>query len=119
MYQVKLSDVIFEFVQEWKDMKEAGVLLQDDGLKCAFSRDQPEKHYVQHCIRESGALVWKLLHDENASVFVSGSASKMPTAVAKAFCDVIKSGHFCTTDEASNLLRQLQAAKRYCVEAWT
>ena len=95
-----------------------GVLKPDVGLMCAFSRDQPSKKYVQHCIREHKDLLWRMLRDENASVFVAGSAEKMPEAVASAFVDVIAAGLLCPDADAKALQRRLETAKRYCVEAW-
>lgn len=99
-------------------MLRAGVLRREGGLLCAFSRDQPEKRYVQHCIRERRQGLWHVLHACNASVFVAGSASKMPAAVADAFVDVIAEGLGCPADQAQKLQRQLEGAKRYSVEAW-
>ena len=31
-------------------------------LRTAFSRDQPEKVYVQHLIRDDSKWLWKLIH---------------------------------------------------------
>lgn len=42
----------------------------------------------------------------------------MPEAVAVAFVDVISAGLLCPETEAKALQRRLEAAKRYCVEAW-
>lgn len=95
-----------------------GVLKSDSGLICAFSRDQASKRYVQHCIREHKELLWGMLRDENASVFVAGSAEKMPEAVASACVDVITAGLLCSETDAKALQRRLESAKRYCVEAW-
>ena len=94
------------------------MLKSDVGLMCAFSRDQPSKRYVQHCIREQKDLLWCMLRDENASVFVAGSAEKMPEAVAIAFADVIAAGLLCPDAEAKALQRRLETVKRYYVEAW-
>ena len=42
----------------------------------AFSRDQAEKRYVTHCLRESGAKVWELL-EQGAHLYVCGDAKMM------------------------------------------
>jgi sulfite reductase alpha subunit-like flavoprotein len=106
-------------MQEWQECMRSGVLRPDSGLICAFSRDQPSKRYVQHCIRDHKELLWRMLRDENATVFVAGSAEKMPEAVASAFVDVISAGLHCPEADATALQRRLEAAKRYCVEAWS
>jgi sulfite reductase alpha subunit-like flavoprotein len=48
----------FLYRQEWQQLQQAGVLA---GLHTAFSRDQPQKVYVTHLIRQQAALVWQLL----------------------------------------------------------
>eukprot|EP00892_Ulva_mutabilis_P003315 jgi/Ulvmu1/1355/UM011_0083.1 len=115
----RYHDRDFLYADEWEEMLTAGVLRQHGGLLCAFSRDQPGKRYVQDCVREQQRQLWNMLHHGNASVFVSGSAAKMPVAVADAFVDVIAHGLECTPEQARKLQRQLEAAKRYNVEAWS
>lgn len=99
-------------------MLQSGVLRWDGGLLCAFSRDQKEKRYVQHCIREERGRLWHMLHSCHAAVFVAGAASKMPAAVSDAFVDVIMHGLGCPLEQAQMLTRQLEAAKRFTVESW-
>ncbi|NWR48887.1 NDOR1 oxidoreductase, partial [Regulus satrapa] len=53
---------------EWEELVTKGFLT----LFTAFSRDQEEKVYVQHRIRENRKLVWELLSSENAHVYLAG-----------------------------------------------
>ncbi|NWY18665.1 NDOR1 oxidoreductase, partial [Aphelocoma coerulescens] len=53
---------------EWEELVTKGFLT----LFTAFSRDQEEKVYVQHRIRENGRLVWELLSSGNAHVYLAG-----------------------------------------------
>ncbi|NWU31399.1 NDOR1 oxidoreductase, partial [Dyaphorophyia castanea] len=53
---------------EWEELVTKGLLT----LFTAFSRDQEEKVYVQHRIRENGRLVWELLSSGNAHVYLAG-----------------------------------------------
>ncbi|NXR62762.1 NDOR1 oxidoreductase, partial [Rhadina sibilatrix] len=53
---------------EWEELVAKGLLT----LFTAFSRDQEEKVYVQHRIRENGRLVWELLSSGNAHVYLAG-----------------------------------------------
>lgn len=46
------------YQQEWQQLQRAGVLT---GLHTAFSRDQTQKFYVTHLIRQQATLVWQLL----------------------------------------------------------
>jgi len=41
-------------------------------LYVAFSRDQEEKIYVTHLLRRHGEKIWKLIKEQNASVYVCG-----------------------------------------------
>ncbi len=54
-----------------------------------------------------------------AAVYVAGSADKMPTQVATAFEDVAMQQGELSREQAQKWLRQLEAAGRYQVEAWS
>ena len=55
----RAEDYIYE--EELEGYRDSGVL---GDLQVAFSRDQPEKVYVQHLLRKSGAAVWELLEKQ-------------------------------------------------------
>ena len=58
-------------------------------LIVAFSRDQPDKVYVQDKLQEAGAVVYPLLFGEGKGTFyVSGSARQMPASVRSALVTV-------------------------------
>lgn len=54
-----------------------------------------------------------------AAVYVAGSADKMPAQVAAAFEDVAVQAGGLSAEAAARWLRQLEAAGRYQVEAWS
>lgn len=83
----------------------------------AFSRDGPEKEYVQHKIRTDGARVWKML-SAGARVVVAGSSESMPQDVRGAFADVLAAGSGASPEEAEARLRRMEARGEYVVEAW-
>lgn len=93
-------------------------VLDSSGPLCAFSQDQRNKVYVQDRVDEQAGALWRRMHDDAAVVYVSGSADKMPAAVAKAFARVIAQGLGCSAAEGEKYQRQMEAAKRYFVEAW-
>ena len=105
--------------QEMQRWQQCGVLDADSGLQTAFSRDHSSKVYVQHRIRECAAALWRMLAENGAHVFVSGSANSMPAAVAAAFEQVIAQGAGCDAAAAKRSLAQLMRAGRYRVEAWS
>ena len=59
--------------------------------------------------------VW---HLQGATVYVSGSADKMPHAVATAFED-IAAEHRLLQNCSQKFVLSLQQTKRYHVEAWS
>ncbi|KAJ7526231.1 hypothetical protein O6H91_17G089100 [Diphasiastrum complanatum] len=88
------------------------------GFVVAFSRDQPHKIYVQHKILEESEKTWRLL-SAGGSVFVAGSANKMPEDVASAFKDVVLKEKKCSEDSAALFIKQLERLGRYNVEVWS
>lgn len=105
--------------EEWEELQAAGVLGgPGGGLLTAFSRDQPTKVYVTHRIRERGAELCALLQ-AGAAVYVAGSANKMPAGVAAAFREVLEQHGSMAPEQAQRYLRQMEAAGRYQVEAWS
>lgn len=88
------------------------------GFFVAFSRDQPQKVYVQHKIRENSRQVWNLL-SEGAAVYVAGSSTKMPSDVLSAFEDVVCKESGLSRESAVRWLRALEKAGKYHVEAWS
>ena len=84
----------------------------------AFSRDQQRKVYVQHKIKEQGALIWRLLN-EGGCVFIAGSANKMPQDVKKAICKVIEQYSGKSEIEAMSMINDMIKKRRYYVEAWS
>jgi sulfite reductase (NADPH) flavoprotein alpha-component len=57
-------------------------------LSTAFSRDQKEKRYVQHCLLEEGADVWEWI-TSGASIFICGDAKQMAKDVTAALETII------------------------------
>ncbi|GAA0176135.1 oxidoreductase [Lithospermum erythrorhizon] len=105
----------------WYSHSQTGGVLSEEkggGFYVAFSRDQPQKVYVQHKIREQGAKVWSLLA-QGASIYVAGSAEKMPADVLQAFEEIISKESGFPREEAGRWLRAFERAGRYHVEAWS
>ncbi|XP_030482770.2 NADPH-dependent diflavin oxidoreductase 1 isoform X1 [Cannabis sativa] len=100
--------------------EDGGVLSQTKGggFYVAFSRDQPQKVYVQHKIREHSERVWKLL-SEGAAIYVAGSSTKMPSDVLSTFEEVISKESGAPREAAVRWLKALEKAGKYHVEAWS
>lgn len=88
-------------------------------LVTAFSRDQAQKVYVTHRIKEHGAALWPLLAEGGASVFVAGSAKRMPSDVMDAVKALAVAHGGMEEAEAARFVDRLVRARRYCVESWS
>ncbi len=99
----------FLYQAEWLAWRRSGLLSRID---VAFSRDQAEKIYVQHRLREHGAEVWRWLQD-GAHLYLCGDASRMAVDVEKTLLDVFATHGSLAGDEATEYLRQLQRERRY------
>eukprot|EP00898_Chlorokybus_atmophyticus_P000268 jgi/Chlat1/1241/Chrsp115S00755 len=110
----------FLYANEWAEFVADGTLSEaaGGGFYVAFSRDQPDKVYVTHRVSEQGVRIWQLIQ-AGASVYISGSANKMPADVAAAFEAVAMEQGGMTEQEASAWLRRLEMTHRYNVESWS
>lgn len=89
--------------------------LQRDGilrLDLAFSRDHPEKVYVQNRMLEKAADLWKWL-EEGAHFYVCGDAKRMARDVDAALRKIIETAGGKSSDQAAAYVQQLKSAKRY------
>ncbi|TVU35201.1 hypothetical protein EJB05_17079 [Eragrostis curvula] len=93
-------------------------LKKGGGLFVAFSRDQAQKVYVQHKIKEQSARVWNLLCS-GAAIYIAGSSTKMPADVTAALEEVICQESGETKVGASKWLRTLERAGRFNIETWS
>jgi sulfite reductase alpha subunit-like flavoprotein len=99
----------FYYRDELEGMQKDGLLTH---LSLAFSRDQAEKIYVQHRIREQGAELWRWLQD-GARIYVCGDATHMARDVDQALREVIAVHGGMSTERAAEHLRVMAGEKRY------
>ena len=99
----------FLYQLEWQDHLKSGALTR---LDVAFSRDQPEKIYVQDRIREKGKEIWDWL-EKGAHFYVCGDASRMAPDVHAALLEVIQSWGDRTPEAADTYLGELKSNGRY------
>ncbi|GER27222.1 NADPH-dependent diflavin oxidoreductase 1 [Striga asiatica] len=111
----------FLYQDFWSSHSENNRVLSEGkggGFYVAFSRDQPQKVYVQHKMRENSKKIWSLL-SLGAAVYVAGSANKMPSDVLSAFVEIVSSEGGVSREEALKWIRALEKAGKYHVEAWS
>lgn len=99
----------FLYQVEWQEHLANGVLSK---LDVAFSRDQPEKIYVQHRIEQQGKDLWAWLQ-EGAHLYVCGDASRMAHDVNDALIAVVEKHGGKSREAAEAYVDELKKAKRY------
>lgn len=99
----------FLYQLEWQRFLKEGALAR---LSVAFSRDQAEKLYVQHRLREQGRDIYDWL-ERGAHVYVCGDGQRMATDVHQALVDVIAEQGGRSAQQAVEYLEAMKLAKRY------
>ncbi|MEM1142270.1 MAG: sulfite reductase subunit alpha [Pseudomonadota bacterium] len=105
--QHRAGDFIYE--EEISAFMEQGVLTR---LDLAFSRDQAEKIYVQHRMRENGAEIFRWL-EQGGYFYVCGDATRMAKDVDEALHTLVQSEGGYTPEAALEYVSDLKRQKRY------
>jgi sulfite reductase (NADPH) flavoprotein alpha-component len=99
----------FLYRDQFKAMHKDGVLTR---LDTAFSRDQPQKVYVQDRMREHAADLFEWL-ERGAYFYVCGDVTRMAKDVESTLLDVIAKGSNGTLDHAAEYLAAMKKQNRY------
>ncbi|GAA6089541.1 NADPH-dependent diflavin oxidoreductase 1 [Tachysurus ichikawai] len=105
----------FYCLDEWEQKIQAGHMT----LFTAFSRDQEEKVYVQHRVKEQAKLLWDLIVNKNAFFYIAGNAKQMPTAVCDALKEVFQQMGGVTESQAQEMLDTMEKSGRFQSETWS
>ena len=104
--QHRASDFFYE--EEFTGYVRDGFLRLDT----AFSRDQAEKIYVQHRMREQARDIWAWL-DAGASFYVCGDKDRMAADVERELHHIIETEGGRTPDQAKEYVLGLKSSHRY------
>jgi sulfite reductase (NADPH) flavoprotein alpha-component len=104
--QRRASDFFYE--TEFTTYVREGLLRLDT----AFSRDQAQKIYVQHRIREQARDIWSWLED-GAEFFVCGDKERMAADVDRELHRIVEAEGGRTPDQAKEYIEGLKMTKRY------
>jgi sulfite reductase (NADPH) flavoprotein alpha-component len=99
----------FLYQLEWQDHLKNGTLTR---LDVAFSRDQPEKVYVQDRMIEHAKELYEWL-EAGAYFYVCGDAERMAHDVNEALISVVEFQAGITREAAESYVEDLKKAKRY------
>lgn len=83
----------------------------------AFSRDQPEKLYVQHLMRAKQTQLWRWLQ-EGALLYVCGDAHHMAKDVDLALHQIAQDAGHLTPEAAKTYIKGLRSSKRYLTDVY-
>jgi sulfite reductase (NADPH) flavoprotein alpha-component len=100
----------FAYGEEFEAFKKEGLLTR---LDCAWSRDQAEKIYVQHRMKENAAEIWKWIDVEGAHFFVCGDAKRMAKDVDATLRKIVQEQGGRSVDQANEYVEKLKSDKRY------
>ncbi|MGL6122803.1 MAG: sulfite reductase [NADPH] flavoprotein alpha-component, partial [Shewanella sp.] len=78
----------------------------------AFSRDQADKVYVQHRIKEQGQALWQWLQN-GAHLYICGDAERMAKDVHQALIKVAVEVGGLNAETAEAYFETLRSDKRY------
>ncbi|KAF2103566.1 hypothetical protein NA57DRAFT_32674 [Rhizodiscina lignyota] len=110
----KSEDFLYE--KEWEEYKEA--LGDKFEMYTAFSRDGPEKVYVQHKIKEQAAEIDKLLQ-QKAFFYVCGDAANMARDVNALLIKIISEQRGVSEQKAEDVVKQMRASNQYQEDVWS
>lgn len=104
----------FLYQTEWLQALKKGVLTR---LDVAFSRDQADKVYVQHKLRQHGREVFNWL-ENGAQVYVCGDKNRMASDVQEAFRQIIAEHGGRTAEQAEEYVAELRRQRRYLEDVY-
>lgn len=110
----KVSDFLYE--EELKAFRESGTLTK---MNVAFSRDQKEKIYVTHLLRQNKTEVWKVIGENNGHVYVCGDAKNMARDVHEILLEIIKEEGKMEQPEAQAYFKKMESQRRYSADVWS
>jgi sulfite reductase (NADPH) flavoprotein alpha-component len=100
----------YAYKEDFARFKRDGILTR---LNCAWSRDQPYKVYVQHCLLQNAREIWKWIDSDGAQFFVCGDARRMAKDVDAALRRIVQEQGGKTVDQANEYVEKLKNDKRY------
>ena len=88
-------------------------------LDIAFSRDQAQKVYVQHRLKDHGEKLWSLINEGGANVYICGDAKYMAKDVEATLLDIFQKQGGMTADKANDFIAKLEKNGKYLKDVWS
>ncbi|KAL3267720.1 hypothetical protein HHI36_006850 [Cryptolaemus montrouzieri] len=109
----KNEDYIYQ--EELEEYERSGLLK----LHLAFSRDQPEKVYVSHCLEKNADELWSVISENNGNIYICGDAKTMANDVRNIILKVIQEKGSLTEQQASAYMKKMETQKRLSTDVWS
>ncbi|KAG1934715.1 P450 (cytochrome) oxidoreductase b isoform X1 [Pimephales promelas] len=106
----------FLYQEELEGFEKTGVLT---ALNVAFSRDQAQKVYVQHLLKNNKEGLWKRIHTDNAHIYICGDARNMARDVQNAFYEIAEELGGMSRAQAVDYIKKLMTKGRYSQDVWS
>ncbi|KAK7156954.1 hypothetical protein R3I94_006873 [Phoxinus phoxinus] len=106
----------FLYQEELEEFEKTGVLT---ALNVAFSRDQAQKVYVQHLLKNNKETLWKLIHTDTAHIYICGDARNMARDVQNAFYEIAEELGAMSRAQAVDYIKKLMTKGRYSQDVWS
>jgi len=106
----------FLYESEWEQYKND--LGDNFSLITAFSRDGPEKVYVQHRLKEMAKEIDQLLQ-QKAYFYVCGDASNMAREVNTVLAKIIAEQRGIPETKAEEIVKSMRSANQYQEDVWS
>ncbi|KAF2143712.1 uncharacterized protein K452DRAFT_285746 [Aplosporella prunicola CBS 121167] len=110
----KVEDFLYE--NEWDTYKND--LGDKFELHVAFSRDGPQKVYVQHKLEENAEVIDKLLQ-QKAFFYVCGDAANMAREVNSLLIRIIAQQRGVPETKAEEIVKKMRASNQYQEDVWS
>ncbi|MUP37519.1 assimilatory sulfite reductase (NADPH) flavoprotein subunit [Labilibaculum euxinus] len=104
----------FLYQLEWQKFLKKGILQK---LDVAFSRDQEEKAYVQHRLKENGKEIFQWL-ENGAHFYICGDKKYMAKDVQTSLLEIIQNEGGITPEKAEEYLKNLKREKRLLLDVY-
>ena len=108
----KRRELDYLYREQMEGWLEDGIV---DDLRLAFSREGPQKVYVQHLLREDSRKVWNLIGKRGAHVYVCG-ATNMGADVLRVLKEIVQQQGKLDGDA---FMHKMQSDGRYVAELWS
>jgi len=117
LYREELEEFCKE-LEERKNQNNEKVKWFDLQIVNAFSRETDKKVYVQHRLAEHGEMIWQLIREKRAHIYICGDASNMARDVQACIENIAKTVGGMGENQANCLIKDLKLKGRFHEDVW-